>query len=97
MKTLNQDQIEQVSGAWASSVADAIQGALWGAGDGAMTGMSIGGKYGGSGGWYIGGIAQLVGYAVTPVVGGAIGAIGGLLFGREKIASTLEHYRNTLG
>ncbi|MFK8260167.1 hypothetical protein ACFL9S_20580 [Erwinia sp. AnSW2-5] len=97
MKILSQHQIEQVNGAWASSVSDSIQGALWGLGDGAMTGMAIAGKYGGGGGWGFGGLAQLVGYAFTPFVGGLIGSIGGLLFGRDKMASVLENYRSTLG
>lgn len=97
MRTLDQHEVSQVSGAWASSILDAIEGGIWGVIDGAMTGMGIGGKFGGAGFWGFGALAQLVGYAVTPFIAGIAGGLLGLTQGREQAAATIKHYRDSLG
>ncbi|QHM71149.1 hypothetical protein [Mixta intestinalis] len=97
MRELTQIESQQISGAVVASMDEALEGFIWGLGDGAMTGMSIAGKFGGAGGFIVGGIAQLVGYALTPFIGGIIGGIGGAIFGRDMIADTLAHYRESVG
>lgn len=97
MKVLDENQVAQVSGGWAYSFGDAIEGSVWGAIDGAMTGMAIGGKFGGAGWWGFGSIAQLVGYAVTPFISGAAGAAIGFFYGRDAAADVIQNYRDTLG
>ncbi|MBS3046374.1 DUF5862 family protein [Enterobacter mori] len=97
MRELKTTEMKMVSGGWASSLSDAFAGLFWGAGDGAMTGMTIAGKFGGAGGFGFGGLSQLVGYAVTPVVSGIIGAIGGFMFGEKAIADVVKNYRETAG
>lgn len=97
MRELTHVEVHQISGAAVATFQEAVEGFFWGLGDGAMTGMSIAGKFAGAGGFGFGALAQLVGYAVTPFIGGIIGAIGGAIFGRDQIAGTLEHYRASVG
>lgn len=97
MRELKMTEISNVSGGSVSTFNEFFEGMLWGLGDGAMTGMSIAGKFGGAGGWGFGALSQLVGYALTPIIGGLVGAIGGAIFGRDMIAETLADYRKTLG
>lgn len=95
MRELKTTEMEMVSGGWSSSISDAFAGLFWGAGDGAMTGMTIAGKFAGAGGFGFGALSQLVGYAVTPVIGGIVGALGGFMFGEKAIADVLQNYRET--
>jgi len=95
MRELTTVEYREVSGGLTAE--EMFEGFLWGVGDGAMTGMAIAGKFGNGGGWIAGAISNLVGYVVTPFVGGAIAGIGGAIFGRETIASVLQNYRETLG
>ncbi|MGX5011167.1 DUF5862 family protein [Enterobacter asburiae] len=97
MRELITTEVKMVSGGWSASLSDAFAGLFWGAGDGAMTGMTIAGKFAGAGGFGFGALAQLVGYAVTPVVGGIVGAIAGFMFGEKAIANVLQNYRETAG
>jgi hypothetical protein len=97
MRELKITEMEMVSGGWASSISDSVAGFFKGIGDGAMTGMSIAGKFGGAGGIGFGGLAQLVGWGVTPFVGAAIAAIGGAMFGEKYITDLLKDYRDSVG
>lgn len=97
MRELKTTEMEMVSGGWSSSISDAIAGAIKGIGDGAMTGMAIAGKYAGAGGFGFGALSQLVGWAVTPFVGGAIAGIGGFMFGEKYITDLLKDMRDSVG
>lgn len=71
-------------------------GAIWGAIDGALTGFALGGKWAGAGGFLVGGISQLAGFALSGIVGGIGGGVAGWwVFGQAPIANLTNSFRNS--
>lgn len=97
MRELNQAEIEMVNGAWASSLGDAIEGAVYGAGAGFCTGLALGGINTKSDGLGFGVIAQGVGAVVGGVVGTVVGGVGGFLFGKDDVTTFIDGYTDQIG
>ncbi|KGC04044.1 MULTISPECIES: hypothetical protein [Burkholderia] len=95
MRELTSVEVLNVSGAWAKSLEDAARGAALGAVAGGAIGMTLGGKWGGAGGWGFGALAQLVGYAVTPLVATVWGAIGGAIVGGDEALPIIKDILHT--
>lgn len=92
MRELNQSEIEMVNGAWASSLGDAIEGAVYGLGAGLCTGVAMGAINTKSDGLGFGVIARGVGAVVGGVMGAVVGGVGGFLFGQEDIATFVDSF-----
>ncbi|ORM54449.1 hypothetical protein HA41_05530 [Pantoea conspicua] len=90
MRTLSHEELNSVSGA-------DMAGALFGMMDGAATGMAIGGKWGTGGGWIIGGISQLVGIIVSPIMGGLLGLVVGAATDVDTVRELIADYRTIFG
>lgn len=97
MRELNQAEIAMVNGAWASSLGDAIEGAVYGLGAGLATGVALGGINTKSDGLGIGVIAQGVGAVVGGVIGAVEGVVGGFLFGKDDITTFVNGYTDKIG
>lgn len=72
-------------------------GAIWGIAEGALTGVYMAGKWGGAGGWIIGGLSELTGIIVCPVVGGVCGGILGAMTDKYTVCQWAKDIRYSIG
>lgn len=92
MRELNQHEIDMVNGAFASSLGDAISGAIYGFGTALATGVALGGINTKSNGLGFGVIAQGVGALVGGAMGAVLGGVGGFIFGKDEITTIIDDY-----
>lgn len=72
-------------------------GTIWGIAEGAMTGVYMAGKWGGAGGWIIGGLSELTGIIVCPIVGGICGGILGAMTDKYTVCQWAKDIRYSIG
>ncbi|WP_313068543.1 hypothetical protein [Atlantibacter hermannii] len=97
MRELNQNEIAMVNGAWSKSLADSIEGALYGFGTAMTTGIALGAINTKSNGLGFGVIAQGVGAVAGGVLGALVGGIGGFAFGKDGIGAIVDEYTARIG
>jgi len=97
MRDLSNTEIEVVAGGWSHSISDSLEGAILGGGEGLALGIGLGGGPMSKTDSLLSPLAQAVGAVVGGVIGIAWGGLGGLVFGKDEIASKLDSYKENFG